>query len=238
MRHLLSPTRLWHRLRTTDWERSYAQSGEDMIAGFLFRAILGIPRPTYLDIGAHHPTHLSNTYHLYRTGCRGVCVEPDPVLAAGIARARPRDVVLDVGVGVDGRDAADLHVFDDRGFNTFSAEVSGQMVGRDGQRVREVIRVKLVPVNDILARHFDPWPNFVSIDTEGLDLEILRAIDFRRFRPEVFCVETLTSTTWLKIPEVGQFMASVGYEVYADTNLNTLFVESDTFKRRRKALGR
>lgn len=238
MRHLLNPKQLWRRLRPAEAEHSYAQCGEDVIAAFLFRAILGIPRPTYLDIGAHHPTYLSNTYSFYRTGSRGVCVEPDPILAARIARARPRDLVVEAGVGVDGRDTADLHVFEDRAFNTLSPRVSEQIGGMDGQRVRGVIRVKLVPANELLAGHFNPWPNFVSIDTEGLDLDVLRSIDFGRFRPEVFCVETLASATWLKIPDIGHFMTSVGYEAYADTNLNTLFVESETFVRRRKALGR
>ncbi|MFM6249337.1 MAG: hypothetical protein ACKPEQ_09345, partial [Dolichospermum sp.] len=57
---------------------SYSQCGEDLIINFIFNN-LGIINPSYLDIGAHHPTYLSNTYSFYRKGCQGVCVEPDPV---------------------------------------------------------------------------------------------------------------------------------------------------------------
>ena len=56
---------------------SYSQCGEDLILKQLFTA-LGIGKVNYLDIGAHHPTCLNNTYLFYGYGGHGVCVEPDP----------------------------------------------------------------------------------------------------------------------------------------------------------------
>ena len=58
-----------------------------------------VTRPSYLDIGAHHPTHFSNTYFFYATGSSGVTVEPDPTLHAQLRNKRPNDVHLNVGVG-------------------------------------------------------------------------------------------------------------------------------------------
>lgn len=41
---------------------SYSQCGEDRILAFIFRS-LGIDKPSYLDIGAHHPYMLNNTMY-------------------------------------------------------------------------------------------------------------------------------------------------------------------------------
>lgn len=60
---------------------SFSQCGEDLILRHLFDQ-LGIARPTYLDVGAHHPQMLSNTALFSATGSTGINVEPDPELFA------------------------------------------------------------------------------------------------------------------------------------------------------------
>jgi hypothetical protein len=62
-----------------------------LIVDFVARA-MHVDEVTYLDIGAHHPTRLSNTYLFYKRGFQGVVVEPDPELMGAIRRVRPRDV--------------------------------------------------------------------------------------------------------------------------------------------------
>jgi hypothetical protein len=58
-------------------KKSFSQSGEDLIIDFIFNA-LGISRPSYIDIGAHHPYYLNNTAIFYLRGARGINIEPDP----------------------------------------------------------------------------------------------------------------------------------------------------------------
>jgi len=70
---------------------SYSQCGEDRILRHIF-SVFGIEKPTYLDIGAHHPVALSNTYLFYQKGATGVLVEPNPARYRELVRARPRDV--------------------------------------------------------------------------------------------------------------------------------------------------
>src|SRR5687768_251174 len=55
---------------------SFAQSGEDLIANFICH-YLQIPKITYLDVGAHDPVKINNTFFFYRRGFRGVLVEPN-----------------------------------------------------------------------------------------------------------------------------------------------------------------
>jgi hypothetical protein len=56
---------------------SYSQCGEDIIINFILTC-LKIDKPTYMDIGAHHPFRFSNTALFYEAGCHGINIEPDP----------------------------------------------------------------------------------------------------------------------------------------------------------------
>lgn len=77
---------------------TYAQHGEDLMICNLF-SIIGVDRPGYLDLGAHHPYVISNTALLYERGSRGVNVEANPVLLDAFREARPEDVSVNLGVG-------------------------------------------------------------------------------------------------------------------------------------------
>ncbi len=211
---------------------SYSQCGEDLILEHLFQ-YLRVEQPSYLDIGAHHPTFLSNTYRFYLKGCSGVCVEPDPVLFEPLRAARPRDVCLNVGVGTSEAGEAEFYVMSARTLNTFSKEDAERYQSYGTHRIQEVARLPLLPVNSILEKYFASRPDFVSLDVEGLDFEILESFDFSKFRPPAFCVETLTyaeDNTQEKTKEVIDLMSSRGYFVYADTYINTIFVDEEMWR--------
>lgn len=217
-------------------EPTYAQCGEDVIANFLLTDILKLPQISYLDIGAHHPVHFSNTYLFYRLGHRGVCIEPDPDLAAAIKKKRPGDTCLNVGVGTTENSAADFYVMTTKTLNTFSSEEAKRYASFGTQKIERVIQIPLVPLNGTLDKHFSGAPNFVSLDIEGMEIPVLESLDFDRYRPEAFCIETLTYTedsTEAKVGEIGKLMARHGYTVYADTYINTIFVDTIAWKKRK-----
>ena len=188
---------------------SYAQCGEDIIVDFVLGQ-LGVERPTYLDLGAHHPSYLSNTKLFYDRGSAGVCVEADPFLCEGIRKARPRDTCLNIGVGMADAAAADFYVMTTRTLNTFSRSEAERYQSYGNQKIEEVLSLPIVGVNRIVEESFGGRaPDFVSLDIEGLDLAIIKAFDFSRFRPRVFCIETLTYTenaSEQKITELSEYM--------------------------------
>jgi FkbM family methyltransferase len=207
---------------------SYAQCGEDLIVQFIFHA-LRIAKPSYLDLGAHDPRYMSNTYLFYKRGSRGVCVEPDPLLFERIKRQRPRDMCLNIGVGVSKEPIADFYVMTNKALNTFSKQDAERYQSYGNQKIETIIQVPLLPVNQIISQHFVLAPQFISIDIEGLELTILQSLDFKIFRPVVLCVETLTYTedrTERKLSEVIDFVCSQGYFIYADTYINSIFVDT------------
>lgn len=211
---------------------SYSQSGEDKIVSFIFDWIQ-IEKPIYLDIGAHHYSWLSNTYLFYLNGATGVCVEPDPFLFKEIKRHRPRDICLNVGVGVQDGIIADYFVMTSKSLNTFSKEealVYANTSNYGEQRIEEVLAVPIKNVNRIVLEQFaEKKINFVSIDVEGWDFEIIKSFNFELYEPEVFCIETMrrgVDGKLIKNSELISYMESKNYMVYADTFINTIFISA------------
>lgn len=213
---------------------TYSQLGEDILIDSVLSA-LQIEHPTYLDIGAFHPTILSNTALFYMRGERGVCVEPDPELCALIAGARPRDKVINAGVSAGKETSAEFFVMSQRTLNTLSRGDAEALDRAGTYRIEKVISVPLIAPNDIIEANFERHPNILSLDTEGNDLNILRGVNFERFRPEIVCVEMLTFSEdrreQRKVPEIADLLVANGYFAYANTHINTIFVDNAAWAR-------
>jgi len=231
--------KMMHRYRqlkkdmTSNAKPSYAQCGEDLILQHLFM-FLGINKIRYLDIGAHHPTYLSNTYLFYKQGASGVCVEPDPILFMQFPKKRPRDTHLNCGIGSQKGDA-DFYLMSTPTLNTFSKKEAEHYQESGDHKVLDVIKVNVDSANEIIDKYFDMSPSLISIDVEGWDYEILKVFDFECHRPAVFCVETLQYSEngeERKVSDIFTLMQDKGYVVYADTYVNTIFVEKSVWDKR------
>lgn len=204
---------------------SYSQCGEDLIVDYVLECLHGDRRKTYLDVGANHPYLLSNTVLLYFKGASGVLVEPDPTFARLLGRKRPRDKVLPCGVHFSGEMQAQFYVFDSPTLNTFSHQEKERYISM-GHRLVDTLLVNLVDINTVLemAGNVD----FLNLDIEGLDEEILRRIDWQTHRPTCICVETISYETKdepRKLHSILDYMAEQDYMLYADTFINSIFVD-------------
>jgi len=92
--------------------------------------------------------------------------------------------------------------------------------------VEDVIRMPLVNINTVLKENFSRPPSFLSIDTEGLDLDILKSLDFNRFRPSILGVETLIFGTKRMETEILDLMRSKDYTIRGGTFVHTIFVDN------------
>jgi hypothetical protein len=89
-----------------------------------------------------------------------------------------------------------------------------------------VVKMPLLNINRVIAEHLGGVaPDLLSIDIEGLDLPILKTLDFDRYRPKVICAETLYTATFRHNPETAAFLTGKGYEVRGMTMANTMFVD-------------
>ena len=224
--------RIFRRL-VGDFKKSYAQCGEDLIVDHLIK-IIGVKEPYYLDLGAHHPTYLSNSYYFYEKGFTGVCVDADPSLISAFEKIRQRDLILNLGVGIE-KSVLDFYLMSSKTLNTFAKAEAERYVSYGNQQIEKVIKVEVETVNSIIKKHCKRVPNLISLDVEGLDFMILQSFDFDQFRPEIFCIETLSYTedkTERKLTEIIELMNQKGYMVYADTYINTIFVDKSIWANR------
>lgn len=205
---------------------TYSQAGEDAILAFLF-ADKKMDKVSYLDIGTCMPDHCNNTYLLYKKGNRGVCVEADKTLIPVINHLRPDDKVINAGVAVSDAAKADFYIFNIKGLNTFNAAEAQRRQAKGTFKITEIVKVPLMYINEIIQENFNTYPDFLSIDIEGLDLIVLKSLDFNRYPIPVICVETCVFSENHIRPKdhsIAEFVLSKGYEVYADTYINTIFV--------------
>ena len=214
-------------------KHSYAQSGEDIIVKYIFEA-LSLERPTYIDIGAHHPSYLNNTALLYNAESRGINIEPDPHLFKRFKIERPEDINLNIGVSnVEGQ--ADFYIMSAKTLNTFSKTEAENYEHEGDYIIEDIVQIDTKPIQNIIEEYADGvFPDFLSIDVEGLEESILRSIAYDKSSPTVICAETISFSEkgrGKKQTAVIEFLKAKDYLVYADTNINTIFVKRRLWER-------
>jgi FkbM family methyltransferase len=204
----------------------YSQCGEDLIVSYIFRS-RGLKQPTYLDIGAHDPLLFSNTALFYAMGSCGVNVEANPNLIEAFRLKRPRD--KNICCAVTEKTGPCTLVVPDEG-ETLASVATLESESREwpqGRRVAVPGRCLWEILDEYCAGSF---PDFLSLDVEGMDFQILQQIPFECTKPKVICVETISYSTTghgAKDENIARFLTNNGYLVYADTNVNTIFVLRD-----------
>jgi len=204
---------------------SYSQCGEDRIIENLF-SMCGIIQPTYIDIGAYHPFILSNTALLYRNGSRGINIEPDPIQFKIINRHRKNDINLNIGIAPK-KGEMDFYVLNARTLSTFSKTEAEKYHEQGKYFVKKTIRVKTDTLINIIEKHANGiFPDFLSLDAEGTDKDIISSIDFKNNAPKIICVETLSFNKPIKRnTELISLIINSGYNHYVDTTINSIFVK-------------
>jgi FkbM family methyltransferase len=207
---------------------SYSQCGEDLIVQYIFQ-LRGITHPSYIDIGANDPYFLNNTAVFYEKGCRGINIEANPLLYQKFTIARPNDINLNIGVGSK-EDELDFFVMTDDTLSSFSKEECDAMVSY-GKTLKTIIKIKLDTVSHILEEYFNnQFPDFMTIDVEGMDFQILQSIDFDKYWPKIICVEAAEYSpigAGERREELINYLVGKGYYEYANTNLNAIMVKKE-----------
>lgn len=205
--------------------RSYAQEGEDMILERIFGPdSIGF----YVDVGACHPMRFSNTFNFYKKGWHGINIEPNPNAISLFKKFRRRDININCGVAEDiGR--ISYFMFDEPALNTFSSEIVTQRLASTTYKIIGQQDVNVLPLKDILNQHLPSGIeiDFMTIDAEGYDIEVLKSNDWSRYRPKWVLVEQLGLKDLTSISgDVPALMQASGYVLFAKT-FNTLFYKNN-----------
>ncbi len=212
---------------------SFSQCGEDLIVKFIFDC-LRIDNPSYIDIGAHHPYFISNTALFYKNGSRGINIEPDPTLFKEFLKCRKEDKNLNIGIG-NSDSELDFYIISTPTLNTFSKEEAENYAQQGNFEIKSIEKIKVNTLKSVLDECANGiFPQYLSIDAEGIDDIIIKDIDFENNYPIVICIETIsfsTSGNGIKNMELIKFIESKGYLSYADTNINTIFVRKSLWQK-------
>lgn len=208
---------------------SYSQCGEDLIVSYIFQ-LRGIEKPTYLDVGAHDPFYLSNTALFYEKGCTGINVEPNPVLLSRFREKRPADINLETGIGSQ-PGSLDFFIMNDLTLSSFNREEIKKYEATGKYKLTEIKKVSVVTIEQILEKYSGGiFPDFFSLDAEGMDYDIIKSINYNKSIPKVICVEAAEyspSGAGERKSELIYFLQNKGYFEYANTNLNAIMVLRD-----------
>jgi FkbM family methyltransferase len=205
--------------------KAYSSEGEDLILERIFhRKVKG----TYVDVGAHHPFRYSNTYLFYKMKWRGINIDPMPGSMILFDKHRPLDTNLEIGVSST-RQHLTYHVFNDPALSTFSSEKVQEYTQAPQYRVIEKKRIETWPLSEILDQHLPAGVaiDFMTIDAEGFDMEVLRSNNWEKYRPAYVLVESQPfELEHMNSSELLLFMQSMGYTIFAKTYY-TYFFKND-----------
>ncbi|MBQ5950478.1 FkbM family methyltransferase [Massilia sp. ST3] len=163
---------------------SYAQNGEDVL---LWRALGDVPNGYYIDVGANDPVEHSVTKAFYDAGWSGISIEPLPSYHQAFQEQRPRDINLAIAAGASEGELTLYDVPAVRGWASPEESVA-ELHRNEGHEVA-AITVPVRTLAAVCAEYVKGEIHFLKIDVEGFEGEVLRGMDFARWRPWVLVIE-------------------------------------------------
>jgi FkbM family methyltransferase len=200
------------------------QNAEDVFLwDFFGRKMTGF----FVDVGAYDGVTYSNTYVFEQLGWRGVLVEADPEAVEACRRNRPGSVVIHAAASSSSsHGSVELHrVGGKPGLEMLSFTcVHPKHVDRC-RRDGGVISTMQVPcrtIDDILTETCVTCIDFVSIDVEGAELDVLRGFDVNRHKPRMIVVESAYDKQ-----QIRDYLETCGYRIALEIEFNDFFVRNE-----------
>jgi len=214
-----------HYFRTN---KSYSQEGEDVIVNVLFQE-LGIKKGFYVDVGAHHPIRFSNTHVLYKKGWKGLNFEPNVSSGQAFRLFRRRDKTVHIGIGNE-ETLLDFYVFDEPAINSFDKSLSESRDKDTPYKLLKTVKIPIMKLETALDKYLpkNQKIDLMSIDVEGLDMEVLKSNNWDKYKPSVLLVEDLDfDFNNSESSEVCNYLKKLGYSIYAKTKRTFIFVSNE-----------
>jgi len=208
--------------------KSYSQEGEDMILRRLFE---NQKKGFYVDVGAHHPKRFSNTFFFYKKGWSGINIDAMPNSMRLFNKIRPRDINLEVPIS-DKKQKLKYYMFNEPALNGFSKDLTEKRDGKDNYKIISEKDMETSTLKEIFEKYLPHGQeiDFMSIDVEGLDLQVLKSNDWERARPKLVLIEIIGSSIKdIANSEEYKYLTEFGYEIFAKT-VNTIFFQRKDIK--------
>jgi FkbM family methyltransferase len=169
----------------------------------------------FVEFGACDGVSISNTLLLERSfGWKGILAEPNPFWHNALARNRSAEVDHRCVYSCSGETLAMQCVTSEPELSRIDRIVPNDVHEKEGHRLEsKVVSVPTVSLLDLLDSHSAPFRiDYMSVDTEGSELEILQAFDFTRYDIGLLTVEHAGETE--KRDAIRTLMADAGYSLW------------------------
>ena len=189
------------------WDKhTSAQSGEDSIAAYILMTQGKDSKDcTYLDIGANHARDMSNTYYFYQKGARGVLVEANPQLIPELKLYRHGDVILNKCIAPISGQMVDFYLMSGDGLSTMNLSEAEEKIRINSLlNITKIVQTETISINEVIDTYFGIAPDLLSIDVEGIELQIMESLDMAKYRPLIVIIETIPYHKGLQIEQKNQ----------------------------------
>lgn len=204
------------------FRRSYSQEGEDIVLKSLFS---DKKKGFYVDIGAHHPFRFSNTYLFYKQGWRGVNIDATPGSMELFRKYRPRDINIEMPISNNNK-KVNYYMFDEPALNSFSTSLSKDRDVYTKYNIKRIIKLKPKKLSVVLNKYIPKKTkiDFMSVDVEGFEYEVLVSNNWKKYSPKYLLVELLNYVQHtVDKDRVCSYLYSQKYEIVSKIGRTTLF---------------
>ena len=174
---------------------SYAQNFEDVVLDRVFHQV---ERGRYIDVGGYDPVIDSVTKHFYDKGWSGVNIEPVARFHRKFVEQRTRDTNLNVAVGT-AVGSVTFHEWGDTGLSSCHDELDERFAATLGIGP-STITVPMTTLAEITLALGDVTVDFLKIDVEGYERDVIEGGEWQAFRPRVLVIEAVKP----QVPGCGQ----------------------------------
>jgi hypothetical protein len=192
--------------------KSYAHTEEDLFILKEFQNQKGF----YVDVGCHHPTRLNNCHLLYKKGWRGINIDISEFSIKLFNLVRTKDININRAVSLEQKK---VRFYYDK---LISLYISLNKRKKQLDRYKEIMSDTLTNIID-QTKFKDKKIDFLSIDAEGKDFEVLQSLNFERYDPKYICVEIYSRD--LKF----DFKKDQIYKYLVEKNYNLLIVKKENY---------
>jgi len=201
---------------------SYAQNREDILLARALPSNSGF----YVDVGAADPTEDSVTRYFYDLGWRGLNVEPQQAFFDKLVGERPRDINIQAVIS-DTPGPMVLHAAESHPGWATTIPVVAEGMNAKGLAVGSK-EIEAFTLSQVLETHGVTEIDFLKIDVEGAERNVLLSLDFARWRPRIVLLEATEQGTSIPNHQAWEdVILGTGYLFATFDGLNRYYVRPE-----------
>lgn len=213
---------------------SYSQDHEDLLIDKLLNYKLD---GFYVDVGAYDPNRFSNTKRFYEKGWMGINIEPDYISYQKFVEHRERDINLNIGIAEEDSELT-FYKMDTQTLSTFDKNEAEEYI-KQGYKIVEEKKIPVKTLANVFEENLAGKSiDFMSVDTEGFDMQVLKSNDWKKYSPRLICIESVkhnydhetaidNEESKNKSNNQESFLISKRYKKVFDNGLNSIYLLKD-----------